>query len=567
MDFLNSAYKQGADLYESMTPAARITAGLLLGVVVIALYYLVQMPTSAPDELLLGQNNFSSSDLSAMEAALAQEGLNEYERVGNGLRIPRGKRAAYVAAIAKHKALPRDFSKIFEDQANASTPWESSQARLNRQKVAKQQELSLIISAMSGIERATVQYDEQEGRSFPRTLHKTAVVAVQPRGSQTMSDEQADNIIDFMIHAVAGLKAENITVTDLKANHSIVGGSSASIHGNAGDPYPARKLLWEREWTEKVRRLLVNVPGSAVSVNVELEPVLASREDTVKIDPKPVIIESNSEKKTVNGSANSGGGRPGVATNNTPGGANQPASVAGGATRSEQKEESSESQRNIPSHDRISIDKPALVPNRVSVAVTIPTAYYLQIHQQRRPPTAGQPVKPPDNQEMEALEKEVETRLSSTITPLLPKRAAGVDPYPQVVITRLPDLPTPAVVEPSSTEGALAWLASSWPMLGMFMLGGFGLVTLRGMFGGSPNPPSPAEAEDAPRPLRVVGGEDEHAAGGGHDGEEAAAATPAKRKRTFAAGGPDLREELVDLVKEDADAAAKILRNWIGDVA
>jgi flagellar biosynthesis/type III secretory pathway M-ring protein FliF/YscJ len=34
--------------------------------------------------------------------------------------------------------------------------------------------------------------------------------------------------------------------------------------------------------------------------------------------------------------------------------------------------------------------------------------------------------------------------------------------------------------------------------------------------------------------------------------------------RRSADGGPSLRDELSDLVKEDPDAAANILRTWIG---
>ena len=40
MDFLNKAFAQLSDLFRSMTPAARITAGLLLAVVVVSLVYL-----------------------------------------------------------------------------------------------------------------------------------------------------------------------------------------------------------------------------------------------------------------------------------------------------------------------------------------------------------------------------------------------------------------------------------------------------------------------------------------------------------------------------------------------
>ena len=42
MDFLNKAIAQLSDLFRSMTPGARITAGLLLAVVVVSMGYLFQ---------------------------------------------------------------------------------------------------------------------------------------------------------------------------------------------------------------------------------------------------------------------------------------------------------------------------------------------------------------------------------------------------------------------------------------------------------------------------------------------------------------------------------------------
>ena len=97
MDFLNKAYAQLAELLKSLTPAARITAGLLLATVVISLVYLFQYHTSAPDAYLMGGEPFSASQLPNMEAAFAKAGLNSYEIEGNRVRVPRGQQSIYMA--------------------------------------------------------------------------------------------------------------------------------------------------------------------------------------------------------------------------------------------------------------------------------------------------------------------------------------------------------------------------------------------------------------------------------------------------------------------------------------
>ena len=80
MDFINQAYSQLTDLFRSMTPAARITAGLLLTVVVISLVYLVRFQTTGSDEYLLGGRVFSESEVASMEAAFSAANLSQWAR-------------------------------------------------------------------------------------------------------------------------------------------------------------------------------------------------------------------------------------------------------------------------------------------------------------------------------------------------------------------------------------------------------------------------------------------------------------------------------------------------------
>ena len=204
-----------------------------------------------------------------------------------------------------------------------------------------------------------------------------------------------------------------------------------------------------------------------------------------------------------------------------------------------------------------------MVPTRVSVSVALPAEYYLQIHRQRFPPVAGQPAKKPDANELEGIQKEVETSVANMITPLLPKRPPGVDPYPQVVVTRLPELPATEVVTGGMTDDVMGWFSSNWSTMAMLGMGLFGLVTFRGMLSAMPTPPEPrAEHEEHSGPRLAAGTTEEESHSEGEAGD-----APARRRRRTEEGGPNLRDELVEIVKEDPDAAAKILRSWIGDAA
>ncbi len=78
------------------------------------------------------------------------------------------------------------------------------------------------------------------------------------------------------------------------------------------------------------------------------------------------------------------------------------------------------------------------------------------------------------------------------------------------------------------------------------------MIWLRGMINAAPQTTEPTSS-----PTRMpLSREDEDAV------EKQGPATP-KLKRTLS-HGPSLRDELADIVRQDPDAAADILRTWIG---
>ena len=105
----NKAVAQLSDLFRSMTPAARITTGLLLVVVVVSLGYLFRYESSAADAYLMNGEPIPASLIPKMEAAFAKAHLEAYEVQGSRIRVPRGQQATYMGALAEAKALPPNF--------------------------------------------------------------------------------------------------------------------------------------------------------------------------------------------------------------------------------------------------------------------------------------------------------------------------------------------------------------------------------------------------------------------------------------------------------------------------
>ena len=111
------------------------------------------------------------------------------------------------------------------------------------------------------------------------------------------------------------------------------------------------------------------------------------------------------------------------------------------------------------------------------------------------------------------------------------------------------------IVVPTTADKAIVWFSQYWSTLGTIGLGMVSLLVLRSMVRAVPAAELP-RGEAAPVAAAPAGDEDEDA-----PVEQKEAVARLKRR---AKSGPTLRDELVGIVREDPDAAANILRNWIG---
>ena len=102
---------------------------------------------------------------------------------------------------------------------------------------------------------------------------------------------------------------------------------------------------------------------------------------------------------------------------------------------------------------------------------------------------------------------------------------------------------------------------STMEAIAMILVGLFSLMMLRSMLKGSQVAPTPSP-QDAAHTAPV-----NHAADDAHEESENEPASVKMPRRRFKSSGPTLRDELREIVKEDPDAAATVLRAWIGDAA
>ena len=112
MDFLNRAVGQLTDLFKSMTPGARLTAGLLLAMIVVSMAFLVNRVGSDQDAYLMGGEVFSSPQLHNMEAAFAKANLNDYRIEGNRIHVSCGQAVGLHGCAGRRWSIAADFRQI-----------------------------------------------------------------------------------------------------------------------------------------------------------------------------------------------------------------------------------------------------------------------------------------------------------------------------------------------------------------------------------------------------------------------------------------------------------------------
>jgi flagellar M-ring protein FliF len=557
MDFLNKAIAQITDLFRSMTPGARITAGLLLAVLVVSLGYLFNHQSSSPDDYLMSGDPIPSAQLPAIYEAFAKAKLSGYEIDAiHRIRVPGAQKAQYMAALADASALPSGFGDYMSKALVAGGPLSSPSKQKELIKIALERELAKIISAMSGIESAAVLYDvEMEpGLSVQRTV-KTASVSVKPQGNDALTDGKVQMIRQLVAGAI-GCKPTDVSVADLNTDRTFPGGGAGGAGGSLDNAYAAAKQTYEQQWEEKIRDALAYIPMAKVKVNVELNPETEIEQTESKIDPKPVPIDEEENSSIINTQSAGPGGAPGLGAQRGVQ-SNVPANLTSSSGAKSETETRKTRTKNAVTQTQLLTKKAPLTPNRVTVTVGVPRNYYEKVWREKNPTPAGSDPKPIDLQAVDNLEAVVQPQIEALVANLIPPvtNEKVQQTTKQVTVMTFQQLPSAPIVMPSTADKAILWFSQYWSTLGTIGLGMVSLLVLRSMVRVVPAAELPRR-EAAPVVAASAGEEEEDA-----PVEQQEAVARLKRR---AKSGPTLRDELVGIVREDPDAAANILQNWIG---
>ncbi|MEZ6133430.1 MAG: flagellar M-ring protein FliF C-terminal domain-containing protein [Pirellulaceae bacterium] len=570
MNIINDIGKQISGLFASMTPSARVMAGLMLGVIVVSLGWIISSQSSAQHEYLFGGRNYTDAELELWEATFGEAGLREYERVGKRIRVPVGEKDLYLKALSSASALPKEWGGYMDAAINSNSPFDPNSLIQLRTETARERELANLIRRMPGIEFAAVEYDEQR-TGFARNTERVCSISVQSHTNAPIAQPLLEVIAKQAETYFAGLPRDKITVTDLGAGFTHRGSNNPDAMED--NPYLKAQQAFENSYHEKLASILHNTFNGEfqLSVSVKLDPTLRSESEQLKYDPTAVTLQSSESRRDLDTAKAPPGGVPGAASNGI---SNQPQTIAGNAAQTSKTKESEANERRVAGHEATITKKAPMVPESVTIAVGIPDSYYEKIWAVRflrENPDKKEDIPPrPSPTELTALKSEAESMVRSAVEGIPVGLRQGDESKTLVKVYSYTDLPVPELPEITLAQSTLAWFSESWSTLGLMVIV---LVALGMMFSWvkSQNGVSEAESkfsegfglkvpESLADELDLADGEDIV----GEDG----VITPGKRaKPSFDLSGEEIKEDLSTLIKENPDAAVNLLKTWIGDAA
>lgn len=545
MNFLNQFSKQISDLFATMTPGARVTAGLLLAVVVVSVGFLFQQSTLGPDEYLFGAEPLSASEINAMTAAMSQAGLNDFEVQGAHIRVPRSNRHEYIGAVAAADALPTHAKDFMVKALQEGSVFESREEKMQRMKLATEQEFSHIIGWFPWVQQASVIYDLKASRGLRQAEQASATVSVMPKPGETLNSRRARSIQKLVAGGFTSMSPEHVVVNNLGED---------DFWGGAGDidveefetPYHRERARIENEVRRSILSHLSHISGVRVEVSAILDKEITRQTLEVKPDPQAVstsevVTSEQSEDKTIDNAERPGltiNGPQGVATADTPRRENT-------RTRTNEKTETQSKVGESTTQTLMA----GMAAKEIQASIEVPRDYVLGVWKQKQQLLTGKIPDKIELTEMQRAEDDVKSAVTNAVKPLLPKLVRESD-YEQVNVVVIDTIEPVELPAPSLTKNALAWTSRNASMLAMVGVAVFSLLMLRTTI----RPGKDSDADSGP--ILALEGAGKAPA----EPEEEEEQRPKLKFRK----PESLKDDLSDIVKEDPDAAAAILRNWIG---
>ncbi len=546
MNFIRDTANAYREVFLAMPVASRAIAIMLLIVIAIGLAILVRGGGPTETVYLFGGESFNEQELAEMELAFSKARLSSWTRENKRLRVPADAMHEYLRALADEGTLPSRLESAVKESLNRSNPLELSDQFKYRTQHARLQDIGRQIQMFADIKWAQVQYDRSE-KGWASQHRHTASVTVMPEGDRPLSSGRERQIKELVSHSFANLRLEDVAVIDTNATR----GGAGSDEDNE---VLATKRRIESDMESRIRNLLSPYGDIRLLVTADLDPTLRSQTTKVSFSDR-MPLDEQSRKQETETNRRPPGGVPGVQPNALA--ENQRISLNELPLTSKTKAEERAS-RGIAGQTYEQTERAPLLLRRIKVSIGLPKSYYETLYRtefiKENPESSPQQIPPPQPEQLSKIREDVQSTIQSAVEVLLDGGEAGDDRLRMVKVWDYADLPTAPGELPPAANKAISWLAGSWQTIALGMLALVALLIARNVAKSAPAPP-PASFDEGfgleiPKPPV-------------NEQEEEAKNSESQLQIT----GGSLKEELTDIIENNPDVAANVLRGWLGEAA
>jgi flagellar M-ring protein FliF len=360
---------------------------------------------------------------------------------------------------------------------------------------------------------------------------------------------------------------KEIKIIDRRNNRSY-NGAGEELTGGPGD-YLRQMTRYQDMFKDKIYNILPHIEGLQVETSVELTKHLSEKLFTVE-HGKPTTLTQHDLLIDYMKTGYDRFGRPGQISQFSRPLIDPQADYAGGAKTTEKKQESEIS--NALQGQETNTEIVPFTPERVLATLRIPHKHVLEtwfLENSKR----GEVPPEPTEEELETIRENIrQTTQRSVAQILMPWWKAKLNPDPLSLVTvefyRPKEEP---VVVLTAWQQIQLWLKQNWQSLSLMGLVLCGLCVLWSIT----KPPKPEPiviVEGAETPLEVIEARvrAEMEAKAAAEAEAAAAAEAEQEEeisRTLDSFGSirSLKDEIAELIAENPEAAAAVIRQWIGN--
>jgi hypothetical protein len=565
-------YARLRDLYLSMTLGNRVVAALLMATLLISLGYLIVGSIKGADPAgktvkLYNGYRFTPNEIRAAEDAISKAGLQGHQWLGDQLQVPTHRQSAFIAALADAAVLG-STGMARRMTAEGITPMLSARMMDARMLTAKEQDSVAAIKMLSGIANAEVVTNKRpawERNVWARTQIMSVGVFIEAVDNRPLRPDTIAAIGNIVAPMFGITDMNEIRIVDTKHHRAYDG--TGEQQGSAQSEYLRHQVKYQEEWNDLISQQLSQINGLRVATTVDLTQYRSSQVFTVEHDrPTPLVVHEldyHFKKEGWDRFFRPGQvaqwGRPLI----DPTGNVSPKDLI------DEKKRESEITHALPGQETREQRLP-YIPLRVRTSIQIPRDHILAVWRDQNRLFGGDPDALPTREELEAVQAEITDDIKESIGNLLVEYRPNnrIDPK-DLVDVRFYDPLRPEEVELTAWELFLLFMKTHWQSLGLMSLVFGGLVVLWSI-SKPPKPDNITIYEGLDTPMEAIQAQIDKMR---RLEEEAAAAEAAaeEEQREFENSLGELgsirslREEIAELIAKNPEAAAAVIRQWIGN--